>query len=138
MPSRAGRLFVDKISDSQYCFPNVGICQSFTIADDVGTPDDVITVDNWEIDLLEYDLDSTPQTVKVTYDTSPGSCVQYYNIEQHTFNSGGDAGSTWSDGGGENPGEAGYIPAPCIGSDGNPLGPEQCHQICMDPSVNCR
>lgn len=130
-PEGAGRLFVDHIGDSSYCFPDpsIGRCQSFTVNEntDIGTPDDVIAIDSWEIVQLEYDLNSNPQTVKVTYDTGAGNCIQYYFLEQHTFNGPAEFG-----------GEGGSIPAACLNPDGTPVPEQVCHEICSDPSIDCR
>jgi hypothetical protein len=139
-PTRAGRLFVDKISDTQYCFPDgTGRCQSFTVtvagANTYGLPDDVIAIDSWEIDRIDY-YPATAVPVKVTYDRGGSlTCVQYYTLEQHSFNGPATFGGA---GGGRAPGEAGFIPDACKDASGVPVTAEQCKQICSDPSANCR
>lgn len=137
-PQRVGRLFVDKISDTQYCFPDgTGRCQSFTVANSVGTPDDTIAIDSWEITRIDYSSPQEQVNVKITYNTgsNPPSCVQYYTKQQHEFTKPQTFGAT---GEGTAPGEAGFVPDACKDASGNPVPENVCFDICGDPSANCR
>lgn len=140
VPIRAGRLFVDKITDQQYCIPDgTGSCPSFTITtsgqDTYAIPDDAIAIDNWDITRIDY-YPATDVEVRVTFDKGGGdTCVQYYFLEQHSFNGPGEFGGS---GGGERPGEAGFIPPQCLQADGTPVSEAECHQICSTPGSNCR
>ncbi|MFH1652905.1 MAG: hypothetical protein ABIE74_02515 [Pseudomonadota bacterium] len=129
-----GRLFVDVIdaTANTYCVASEGNCRSFDV---VGTNAVIPTPlaygfgnVNLTITAISYDDAVNPTTASFTFAGAIAPCTQVYFIEKHNFS----APQEFGGGGPMTP------PAPCVKADGSFVPEDVCHQICSDPSVDCR
>lgn len=130
------KLFANSIDDDTFCLPMDGRCEEFNVVNNNASPLNIAVGGGATITALGYN--ANPATsVQITFLIGQASCTASYSVMRPEFTSA--SGGFGGEGGGDQPGEGGYIPRPC--AEAGLTGPEDgdaCHQLCNQPGVDCR
>lgn len=130
------KLFANKIDEDTYCFPMDGRCAEFSIANNEANALNIDMMGGAKVTRIVFNGNPVVGA-SITYLQSSQQCTESYSIGKPSFNA--PPNEFGGEGGGEAPGQQGFIPRPCL--DAGLTGPDdgpKCHQICSQQGVDCR